>query len=83
MFIVYVLVSLKTGKPYVGVTSKKPTERLKEHNEGHNQWTKGQRPLKLVYYEQYICKEDAYLRESFLKSGIGNRLIKIIIKEFA
>lgn len=82
MFTTYVLKSLKTNKTYVGMTEKEPTTRLKEHNDGSTTWTKNNGPFKLVYYEKFICKQDAPLREKFLKSGVGNRVVRAIISEF-
>lgn len=81
MFYVYFLKSLKNGKVYVGKTHQEPKIREKQHNQGANQWTKANRPLKLVYYETYVCKEDATNREKFYKSGIGKRIKRSIVKE--
>ena len=82
MFTTYVLKSLKNNKTYVGMTEKEPKIRLQEHNDGKTTWTSKNRPFKLIYYEQYYYKEDALLREKFLKSGVGNRLVKAISIEF-
>jgi len=79
MFYVYFLESLKNGKIYVGQTSKTPGERLKEHNLGTNKWTRNNRPLKLVYYESYLCEEDSKLREKFYKMGFGKMIKQVII----
>jgi putative endonuclease len=69
MYSIYFLKSLKNGKIYVGYTSKSPNERLNEHNIGTNAWTKSNAPFKLVYFEEYHCKEDAIMREKFYKMG--------------
>ncbi len=82
MFFVYILKSLKNNKSYVGVTEKIPTTRLDEHNLGSNQWTRHNKPFELIYYESYYCKKDAFHREKFLKSGIGNKLVGLIIKYY-
>lgn len=78
MFTVYLLKSLKTGKNYGGFTNKSAEERLIDHNQGSNQWTRANKPLKLIYYEKYFCEKDARSREKFLKSGVGSRIIKAI-----
>jgi putative endonuclease len=83
MFYVYFIKSLKNGKYYVGSTDRLPKDRLAEHNRGMNQWTKQNGPFELTYYEMYICKEDAKLREKFYKSGFGRKIKSIIIKEVA
>jgi len=82
MFTTYLLKSLKNNKSYVGVTEKDPKIRLEEHNSGTNTWTRNNGPFKLVYYESYHCRIDAYGREKFLKTGIGNKLVKIILEHF-
>ncbi len=73
---------MKNGKVYVGKTSRDPEIRIAEHNEGLNQWSKQNRPLKLIYYEAFVCKEDVSNREKFYKSGIGRRVKIAIVKEF-
>ncbi|MCX6726410.1 MAG: GIY-YIG nuclease family protein [Candidatus Shapirobacteria bacterium] len=80
MFYVYFLESLKNSKIYVGSTSKTPTVRLKEHNLGKNTWTRDNGPFKLIYYETYVCEEDAKLREKFYKMGFGKLIKKVIIQ---
>ena len=53
--------------------------RFKEHNSGKSAYTRGHR-WKLIYYEAYLSKEDAFLREKRLKqfgqsmSHLKNRL---------
>ncbi|OGK18223.1 hypothetical protein A3D80_02325 [Candidatus Roizmanbacteria bacterium RIFCSPHIGHO2_02_FULL_40_13b] len=82
MFHIYLLQSLKNSKIYIGSTSRQVEIRLSEHNIGSNKWTKGNKPFKIVYYESLYCKTDALHREKFLKSGVGNRVVKAIVNEF-
>lgn len=82
MYFVYLLLSIKNGKSYVGSTGKSPGTRLDEHNLGCNKWTSENGPFKLVYYESYYCKQDALHRENFLKSGVGRKLVKLIIENY-
>lgn len=82
MYIVYVLLSLRNNKSYVGVTSKLPIKRLHEHNIGKVDWTRNNRPFKLIYYESYYCKKDALHREKFLKTGQGRRLKQLICRYY-
>jgi putative endonuclease len=43
-------------------------KRLKEHNEGKGaKYTRGRRPVKLVYLEIFDTKEEAMRREFFIK----------------
>ncbi|MDO8555310.1 MAG: GIY-YIG nuclease family protein [bacterium] len=80
MFYVYVLKSIKNNKRYVGSTKLRPEERLKEHNTGTNRFTKGNRPLELIYSEEYTSKTDARKREIFLKSGVGRKYLDEILR---
>ena len=82
MYYVYLLRSEKTGKCYVGQTQKQPKERLEEHNTGLSRYTNQHRPYKLVYYESYLCRDDAERREKFYKSGVGRRIRKLISENF-
>ena len=71
--------SLKNGKRYVGSTSKKPSRRLMEHNQGSNKWTWANRPFELVYKETFVGKSEAIKREKFLKSGQGRKFLDSVI----
>jgi len=79
MYYIYFLLSLRNKKSYVGKTGKPPNERLTEHNSGSNVWTGQNGPFKLIYFEEYVCKEDADKRELFYKTGIGRKIKKAII----
>lgn len=50
------------GKFYIGQISNLE-ERLKRHNEGRSQFTKGKGPWKLVYQERYSTRTEAIRRE--------------------
>lgn len=80
MYFMYLIQSIKNRKVYVGLTGKQPVDRLREHNAGSSAWTKHNGPFKLIYFESFVCKEDARRRELFYKSGIGKQLRKIIVK---
>ena len=67
VFYVYVLRSLGSNKRYVGYSGKTPTEKLTEHNGGATRWTRYNRPLKLIHYEQFSDSRTARQREKFLK----------------
>jgi len=81
MFIVYVLLSLKNKKRYVGHTGKEEIERLHEHNTGSNKWTRANKPFKIIYTENYSTKTEAIKRERFLKSGQGRKFLDKITKK--
>ena len=76
MYYVYVLKSLKNSKNYTGFTSKRPLERLGEHNKGVNAFTRYNGPFELIYSEEYNDKDFARKRERFLKTGHGRSFLK-------
>lgn len=82
MYFVYFAKSLKNGKVYVGYTQKQPEQRVAEHNSGSSSWSRVNRPLKLIYYEKFVCKDDALSREKFYKSGVGKQVKLAITKVF-
>ncbi len=78
MFFVYVIISLKTSRLYVGQTSDLQ-RRLIQHNSGEVKSTKSFIPWKLVYYEEFSSRAEAMRREKYLKSLKNkNYLLKII-----
>ena len=79
MFYVYVLLSQRNGKRYVGYTGKAPKIRLAEHNAGASQFTNQNRPFVLVYSERFSDKSEAIRREKFLKSGQGRRYLDSVV----
>lgn len=70
----YVLLG-QNGKYYRGACRSLP-RRMSDHRCGIVSRTKGQRPLRLVYYEECRDYEHALERETFLKSGVGRQLLK-------
>ena len=79
-YFVYVLFSLKDKKLYTRFSTNLK-KRILYHNKGLNTSTANRRPLKIIFYEAYINKEDALKRENYLKTTAGKRGIKIILKE--
>ena len=79
MFTVYVLLSKKDNKRYIGCSSNLD-RRLAEHNSGLVKSTKNRRPLKLIYSEEYDQKSEALRREKFFKSGKGRAFLNHINK---
>jgi putative endonuclease len=80
-YYVYVLQSLKGFIWYTGYTSNLK-KRLKEHNDGHTESTRHRRPLKIIYFEGCLNKDDAIAREKYLKSGMGKRYVKNRLKRY-
>lgn len=75
MFYTYVLRSAKSGRWYTGATHDL-RKRLVEHNSGKSGYTKHRGIWELIYYEACANKEDAFARESYLKSGAGKRYLQ-------
>jgi len=79
MYYVYVLRSLKDNLFYTGFTTDLD-RRISEHNSKQQISTKNRIPFQLIYYEWCLNKEDAIVREKYLKSGMGKKYIKNRIK---
>ena len=77
----YVLKSLKDKKWYTGCCEDL-RKRFKQHNDNLITSTKGRRPFSLIYYEACMNKDDAFVRERYLKSGPGKRYLKNRLKRF-
>ena len=75
MYTVYVLISLRNGKRYVGYTAKPVSERLNEHNTGSTAWTRQNGPFRLLHAEGFDNKSECTKREKFLKTGQGRKYL--------
>jgi putative endonuclease len=75
MYHVYMLKSEKDNNLYVGFTNNLK-ERIILHNNGKVRSTKNRLPLKLIYYEACLNKDDATKREKYLKTSWGKRYLK-------
>ena len=71
-YTVYVLRSIRDGKRYVGFTNNL-NRRIQEHNKGKVASTRKRVPLKLVRKEYFKTKQEAQVREMFLKTGKGRK----------
>lgn len=77
MYYVYILLSLKDKKFYIGFTSNLK-RRINDHISGRNLSTKPRRPFKLIYYEAHLSKEDAQRRDKYFKTTKGKSTLKQI-----
>ena len=75
---VYVL-RAKDETMYVGCTANLK-KRLALHNAGNVPATRTKRPWKLVYYEAYSNRADAYKREHYYKTGWGRTYLKRLLR---
>jgi putative endonuclease len=60
---------------YVGFT-KDLKKRFDEHQKGLVASTIHRRPLKIVYYEACLNKNDALNREKYFKTGFGRKFLR-------
>lgn len=78
---VYLLLSKKTSKWYIGSTNNMQ-KRILSHNAGKNRLTKYGIPWKIIYCEIGLNQKDARAREKYLKFGQGRRYLKNRLKFF-
>jgi len=81
MYYTYVLYSKKDGNFYTGFTQDLKL-RFDQHNKGQIESTKDRRPIKLMYYETCLNRDDATRREKYLKTYHGKAYIKRRIKSY-
>ena len=74
-YFIYVLKSELTGSSYVGHTSNLE-KRLIEHNNNKSLSTRGKKPWRLVYKEEFITRSEAALREKYFKTIKGRLELK-------
>ena len=72
----YVIRSEVNSELYVGITMNLEN-RLQEHTSGKNRYTKGLRPWKLVYSEEYANWSDRRKQEKYYKPGSGKEKLKL------
>lgn len=78
---VYILRSERDNGFYVGCTQDLKN-RLILHNAKKVLATKHRTPLKIIHYEAFLDKSDAFVREQFLKTGWGRNYITKALKHF-
>lgn len=81
LFSVYILLSLKDKKLYVGQTDNFE-RRIKDHNSGKVFSTKNRRPLVVLHKEQFSNRAIAMRRELFLKSLYSARFKQKLKREY-
>ncbi len=72
---VYALQSIQKTYIYVGLTQN-VQERFKRHQNGREKTTRSYRPFRIIFTEEYATREEARIREKYLKSGYGKEWIK-------
>jgi len=79
MWYVYILKSEKDNHLYTGCTNDLKN-RLSLHNNGMVLATKFRIPFRLIYYEAYLDKRDAFTKEKWLKTGWGRNYVKKVLR---
>ena len=75
MFYVYILLSIKDNRTYVGFTDN-IERRFTQHNAGQVKSTKHRRPFRILFTEEFETSSEAMKRELWWKSGSGRRKLK-------
>ncbi len=78
MYKVYILLSEKTNRYYVGYTNDLD-RRLSEHNRKKGKYTDEGIPWKLIYTEDFTTKSEAMEREKYIKAKKSRKYIETII----
>ena len=81
MHFIYILFSKKDKKMYTGYT-KNLKLRFEQHINGKVESTKYRIPLKLIYFEGCIYREDAIHREKYLKTYKGKMFLRNRLKSY-
>ncbi|MBK9569838.1 MAG: GIY-YIG nuclease family protein [Chitinophagaceae bacterium] len=72
------MLSEKDKLLYIGYTSNLE-RRFMQHQNGESKSTAPRRPLKLIFAEQFLFKEDAMRREMYFKTTMGKKAIKLML----
>jgi len=80
-YYVYVLKSLHKDFLYVGFTTDLQ-KRFREHNNGLVFSTKLKKPHKIIHYEAFLNKKDAFMREKWLKTGWGRNQTRTMLTNY-
>jgi putative endonuclease len=79
LYFVYILQSQKDGSYYVG-SIQDLEERIQRHNQGRSLYTKGKRPWKLIYFEEFPDRSSALKRENYLKRQKSKEVMKSLVR---
>jgi len=81
VYYTYVLQSESDMKFYIGFTQNLKL-RFEKHRKGLVESTEDRRPLKLIYYEACIDRNDALKREKYFKTYHGRMFLKNRLKSY-
>lgn len=78
-YCVYILFSRRDSLLYIGFSSN-VLARVKQHNAGVTISTANRIPLELIFCEYYLYEVDARKRESYFKTSMGKKAIKLMLR---
>ena len=81
MYYVHVLQSAADGQFYAGATPALK-KRYKQPCDGQVRSTEGRCPLKPVYYEGCMARDDAIRRERYLQTGMAKRYLRNRLRSY-
>ena len=79
MYYAYILENAQ-GIYYIGQTNNLE-ERIRRHNRGGSQYSRGKGPWRLAYYEELPDRSSAVKREKELKAIRNKKVLKEIIEQ--
>jgi putative endonuclease len=79
-YCVYVLQSERDLLLYHGFTTNLK-KRINDHNKGSTISTSKRRPLRIIFCEFYLSKNDAIRREKYFKTQQGKRMLRLMLRE--
>ena len=74
-YFAYILISESNGRRYFG-SCENLEERLKIHNAGKVRSSKAYRPYRILYFETFDTRAEAFARERFFKTVEGYKYLK-------
>ena len=80
MFFVYAISSIHRNYIYVGLTDNLQ-RRIQQHNLGYNKTTKPYKPFILIFNESFPTRQEARIKEKFLKAGSGKKFLRKILAQ--
>ena len=81
MYFVYILISIKTQKRYIGYTNDL-RRRIEEHNRSRKGFDYRNKPFELMCYKVVSNRNEAIGLEKYLKSLKGGNQFKNIVKSW-
>lgn len=79
MYYTYVLQNQKDYDLYIDYSANLK-ERFEYHKKGWVESTRDRRPMRLIFYEAFISKEDARRREKYFKTDKGKKVLKLMLR---